>query len=66
MKSVNKNFAELMESAWLLALHRCAESWRIFVAVDISWVMSIKMLEVEKDVWYICLKSRPPDQMQDS
>jgi len=26
MKSVNKTFAELMESVWLLVLHRGAES----------------------------------------
>lgn len=46
MKSANKNFAELVESVWLLVLHRGAESWSIFVVVDVSWGMSIKeMLE---------------------
>lgn len=42
MKSVNKTFAELVESASLLVPHRRVESWRISAAVDISWEMSIK------------------------
>lgn len=43
MESVNKTFAELVESAELLVLYKGAECWRTFVAVDISWEISIEI-----------------------
>lgn len=43
MESVNKTFAELVESAELLVLYKGAGHWRIFVAVDISWEISIEI-----------------------